>query len=94
MLKSAQVHQQTIDLNVDSLNVKAGETIDFVVDIGKVLNSDQFLWSAKLAETGTAEPGWAWNSETDFPHERPQELSPWEQLAQVLLCSNEFLFVD
>ncbi len=94
LLKSAQVHQQTIDLNVNSRKVTAGETIDFIVDIGKVLNSDQFLWTITLTETGNAEAITAWNSETDFPQDRPQKLTPWEQLAQVLLCSNEFLFVD
>ncbi len=94
LLKSLAIHQSSIDLNVDSLRVKAGETIDFVVDIGKVLNSDQYLWTAEVQELAAAGSLKAWNSKTDFPQHRPQKLTPWEQLAQVLLCSNEFLFVD
>jgi hypothetical protein len=35
-----------------------------------------------------------WNSERDFPKNTTQELTPLEQLAQVLICSNEFLFLD
>jgi len=35
-----------------------------------------------------------WNSESDFTQNTTQHLMPLEQLAQVMLCSNEFLFVD
>jgi hypothetical protein len=90
----ATIHRKSIDLGVDALAVKAGDTIDFLVDIGKVLNSDQYLWTATLTELAAAGPPTVWNSQTDFPRDLPQQLSRWEQLAQVLLCSNEFLFVD
>jgi hypothetical protein len=38
--------------------------------------------------------GVEWSAEADFagPAERP--LTPWERYAQVLLETNEFLFVD
>ena len=74
--------------------VEAGDTIDFVVDIGDVLNTDQFLWQCSLTPAGTSAAQGPWNSEADFPKNTTQELTPLEQLAQVLLCSNEFLFVD
>jgi len=35
-----------------------------------------------------------WASASDFPKAPNPELTPLQQLAQVLLCSNEFLFVD
>ena len=35
-----------------------------------------------------------WNSKTDFSSGSTPKLNPWEQLAHVLLCTNEFLFVD
>ena len=35
-----------------------------------------------------------WDSRNDFPHETIEKLTAWEQLAQALLCSNEFLFID
>ncbi len=94
VLRSATVHEQTADLNVETLEVEAGETLDFLCDIGDVLNSDQHLWRAAImAEDGQGSPT-AWNSESDFTHDTTQLLTPIEQLAQVLLCSNEFLFVD
>jgi hypothetical protein len=35
-----------------------------------------------------------WSSTADFPKAPNPELTPLQQLAQILLCSNEFLFVD
>jgi len=99
LLQSTKAHHQTLPLNVESLEVKPGDTIDFVVDIDEVLNSDQYLWSCSIS-TATLHAGnkskspTSWNSETDFPRDTLDQLSPIEQLAQVLLCSNEFLFVD
>ena len=93
LLKSLNVHHQTTAINIDSLTVEPGETIDFLVDIGDILNSDQHFWRCNLTST-TAELATTWNSETDFPRSATQRLTPLEQLAQVLLCSNEFMFVD
>ncbi len=93
-LKAETIHQKTVTMNVLSLEVEKGETIDFVVDIGKVLNSDQYLWSAKVLEAAKREGRLAWNSQDDFPKNEINRLTGWEQLAQALLCSNEFLFVD
>ena len=97
LLQSTSLHKKTVDLNVESVEVAAGETIDFVCDIGDVLNSDQHFWRIKIhqqaviAETTKLA---TWNSESDFTQNTTQHLMPLEQLAQVLLCSNEFLFVD
>ena len=83
-------------MNVDAMAVEAGETIDFVVDIGDELNTDQYFWRCQISETSATEsnPSIAWNSESDFPRNTTDRLTPLEQLAQVLLCSNEFLFID
>ena len=91
ILQSKTIHQKSEDLNVGERAVRQGETIDFLVDIGKVLNSDQYLWNA-IIEEHTAST--TWNSKTDFPSGSTPKLNPWEQLAHVLLCTNEFLFVD
>jgi len=96
LLSSLSIHAKTSELNVDSIAVEPGETIDFLVDIGEGLNSDQFLWEISLTNTLTdrENPSPAWNSKSDFPVNRVTPLSAWEQLAQTILCSNEFLFVD
>ncbi len=66
-----------------------GDTLDFVVDFNANLNSDQFLWSPtiKIQEK-------TWIAERDFAGKQPPYLDPWQQLAQVLLLSNELIFVE
>ncbi len=92
-VKSATISQKSSEFNVDALPLKAGETIDFLVTIPKDVNSDEYQWTATLKEIGTDSPA-LWNFQTDY-HKKPSpELTPRQQLAQVLFCSNEFLFVD
>jgi hypothetical protein len=74
-----------------------GDTLDFGVDIGGGLNSDQFLWAPGVLPVGDGQAGWeASDAAKDFdgPRVGPRLLGPWEQYAQVLLLSNEFAFVD
>jgi hypothetical protein len=80
-----------IDLDVDAVEVEAGETIDFVVDFREGLNSDQFLWSPRLRQPGMASD---WDATRDFAGPVVPRLTPMEQLAQVLLMGNELMFVD
>lgn len=100
LLEQATVHQQAIDLTVDPFTVEAGESIDFLVDIGDVLNSDQHSWKVRIEEQMAApepaavEAPLVWDSGQDFISDDVQQLNPWEQLAQILLCTNEFLFID
>ncbi|MDG2126624.1 MAG: PSD1 and planctomycete cytochrome C domain-containing protein [Fuerstiella sp.] len=94
-LHSVKAHQQTVDLNTDAVSVKTGDAVDFVVDIDKVLNNDQFLWQISIADINETDTGHShWNAQTDFARNTVRKLSSWEQLAHVLLCTNEFMFVD
>ncbi|MEQ9407503.1 MAG: PSD1 and planctomycete cytochrome C domain-containing protein [Fuerstiella sp.] len=97
-LATAAVHQSSASLDIESLTVTAGETIDFVVDINNVLNSDEHLWKAVISATPTASSpvgtSLSWDSTLDFTTNTGSRLTPAEQLAQILFCSNEFLFVD
>jgi len=85
----------------DRIPVKKGDTFDFAVDIRGGLNNDEFLWAPAikwLADTATAAGQKAeWNAKTEFNGPAPAPpvpLQPWESLAQALLLSNEFVFVD
>ncbi|MGB0742410.1 MAG: hypothetical protein ACPGXX_20235, partial [Planctomycetaceae bacterium] len=91
-LTALHLHQSEQQIDHPSLAVEAGETIDFVVDIGDQLNNDQFLWEIELQQLDNEKQ--VWNSRTDFPARPNPSLSPLEQLAQILMCSNEFLFID
>jgi hypothetical protein len=90
-LKSATVHKSKVALTAENIAVEAGDTIDFIVDIGDNLNSDQFLWEPTIVTDGRR-----WEAKAEFtgPMPAPDYLEPWEQYAQVLLLANEFAFVD
>lgn len=94
LLASGKFHQSSGSLDVQRLRVVEGQTIDFLVDIGEGLAYDQFLWRIRITET-TEEPSGSvvWDAQADFLGDSTQRLSPWQQLAQILLCTNEFLFV-
>ncbi|MEZ5299405.1 MAG: DUF1549 and DUF1553 domain-containing protein [Verrucomicrobiales bacterium] len=90
-LKAIRLHQSEAAMEAEGIAVRAGDTIDFVVDIGDVLNCDEFLWQP-VVESDTRR----WDAAKEFggPMPTPDYLGPWEQFAQVLLLSNEFAFVD
>jgi hypothetical protein len=71
--------------------LKAGDTLDFVADIGKKLSYNQFLWKATIT---SSDGSTTWDSQRDFENQGIKRLDGWEQLAQVILSANEFLFVD
>ena len=94
-LASVRVHNNAAPLNVERLAVKARTTVDFVGEISGTINYDQYLWSIAIEDAGTTatetKPA-HWNSVADFA--TSDRLTGWEQLAQLLLCTNEFFFVD
>ena len=87
-LHATAAHNTTMDLNVKSLEVRQGQQIDFVVDINKILNSDQFLWQISVTDIDEAINEYSdWNSKRDFHHDDVTPLTPWEQLTHVLMCT-------
>jgi hypothetical protein len=102
-LGSWTLHNDKTETKVETLEVKSGDTLDFVVDFNANLNSDDFTWSPVIkskdqsADGSSSEYATEWNAKRDFsgpPEQPPRPLSPWEKYAQVLLLSNEFMFVD
>lgn len=82
-------------------DVKKGEILSFIVGSEGDTNSDSFTWAPeihRLNPDGTTTP--LTNARNDFcgadgwPVNRPRPQSALSQLAQVLLMSNEFQFVD
>ena len=68
---------------------KPGDTIDFILDSAGDTNSDSFQWVPVIRNdlSGIVVA----DAEKDFGG---SGMSAWEACAQVLLCTNEFLFVD
>jgi hypothetical protein len=92
LLHEAKVHHGQAEFNVATLDVKSGDTLDFVADIGNKLSHNQFLWRAAI--TALDDPNLVFDSVRDFQNQGQSRLTAWEQLAQVLLSANEFVFVD
>ncbi|MFZ4593386.1 MAG: DUF1553 domain-containing protein, partial [Verrucomicrobiaceae bacterium] len=100
-LRSATVLGDDAEMNLDAIAFQAGDSLDFIVDIGVGLNSDQFLWSPTITPSiplttgsGGDVPHDTWDAEKDFSVQPESQLNAWEQLVQVLMLANEFMFVD
>jgi uncharacterized protein DUF1549/uncharacterized protein DUF1553/cytochrome c len=98
---TAQHSKAATDL--ERVEVKAGDTLDFVVDCRTGPNHDSFTWAPVIrlvegtAGAQSADGQTEWNARTGFSGPKvvdSKSLSPWEKYAQVLLLSNEFMFVD
>jgi hypothetical protein len=86
------LHNVKTQVEFERVAVEKGDTIDFVVDIRGGLNNDDFLWAPTIQ---IAEQTWDSKKEFRGPVEvLPEPLTPWASLAQALLISNEFVFVD
>jgi hypothetical protein len=88
--------QQTTE--VVEVCVAEGDLIDFVVSNNKNPAFDSFEWPVTiklLAPQGAGGAGGdRWSSERDFAGPSADPLGVWAQLAQVLLASSEFMYVD
>ncbi len=95
----------------ERIEVQAGDTIDFVVDLRTSIESDSFSWPVMIEFTQKASqsadshvaaknsnspnpPPTVWDSVATFRKPRPTPLDVWSRYVQVLLSSNEFVFVD
>ncbi|MCI0540501.1 MAG: PSD1 and planctomycete cytochrome C domain-containing protein [Verrucomicrobiales bacterium] len=89
------------DTKILRLEVKKGETVDFVTDCRENVDSDSFTWAPVIKVVSSPSPALEgatteWNARLDFGDRKeiPKPLSVWEKYAQVLLMSNELAFLD
>lgn len=87
------VHNRKWNFEAPAIAVEPGDTLDFVTDIYQVLNTDQYLWQLEISTTDNPAK-MAWNSRQDFHGPPTSLLNRWEEAAQILLISNELLFVE
>lgn len=86
------VFNEQMETTVARYEVQAGETIDFIIDCRANGSNDTFNWTPTIR---TLEgPERHWDAQTEFAAPPPPPLGPWEQVAQALLLTNEFLFLD
>ena len=80
----------------DPQAIEKGDVIDFVVDPIKTSTSDGYRWTVSIEQPDDAKKIalQRWHSAEDFAGPPPPPMTAWEQAAQALLMTNEFLFVD
>jgi hypothetical protein len=91
------VHHGKEVTNLAAVKVEPGETLDFVVGMIAGDESDSYAWAPNISYTGRGtKTARAWNARKDFgePVKVQARLTREEELAQVLLMSNEVAFVD
>jgi hypothetical protein len=101
-LASWTAHNTEADTAMSRIEVKAGDTLDFIVDCRREESFDSFAWapvirSVEAASATGAPPGEEWSAAKGFrgPEGKAgRRLGPWERYAQALLLSNEFMFAD
>lgn len=91
-VKSWTAHNSETKTRTEMLPIQAGQSIDFVTDCLTEPSHDSFEWKVTLRYNGSE--GASIASEKEFPLPTIARLTVWQQLAQALLASNEFVFVD
>ena len=94
VLWRATVHNGRAESSLDAVAVEAGDVLDFVVLPGATDSFDSFRWAPELTLHKPDNRVEGWHAAHDFAGPPPPPMTPWEQYAQVLLLSNEFVFVD
>ena len=79
------------ETHVDKVAIEAGQTIDFVVDCNETDNSDSFAWPVSIRYERSAA---SYDSQQDFSEVTLKRDTIWHQVAQALLLTNEFCFID
>ncbi len=80
---------ESFELRAENLDVRGGDTIDFIVGPREDSESDDFEWNPEIRMGPNV-----WAAALGFRGPAPENLDPWARLAQVLLASHEFAFVD
>lgn len=90
-----EVHHGETATAIADITIAPGDIVDFIVDCRTGNAYDSFTWSYTLRLDEA--PDWphpVWDSTASFQAKVAPILGRWEQLAQALLMSNEFAFID
>ncbi|QDV34657.1 PSD1 and planctomycete cytochrome C domain-containing protein [Tautonia plasticadhaerens] len=83
-----------VEAEVDRVEVGPGDAIDFVVAWREGPGTAPFSWAPRIRPAEETAAGATWDAAEGFEGPAPEPLSAWEHYAQVLLLSNEFVFID
>ncbi|MDX2039724.1 MAG: PSD1 and planctomycete cytochrome C domain-containing protein [Acidobacteriota bacterium] len=74
-----------------TIEVKTGDTIDFVALNKKNISGDDFKWQVTIRRGGSTE---TWDSIRDFYSPLAQPMNVWERYVQALIAAVEFSMID
>ena len=87
-----KLKQLEAEMKIKSLDVKAGDTLDFVVDFNGEITDDEFSWAPliemKSASAANAGQKVEWNAAAQFGGPPAPPLSPLEKYAQTLVAKS------
>ncbi|MCH2209354.1 MAG: DUF1549 and DUF1553 domain-containing protein [Lentisphaerales bacterium] len=86
--------KSSIPTELENVKVMAGDIVDLVVDSKKTPTSDSFIWPVSMSMTMPTSNEEITIDEDFKKVQKLQSFSAWHGLAQVLMMSNEFLYVD
>jgi hypothetical protein len=95
------VYHGTEETRVEGISLKRGDTLDFIVDCRDDASADGYAWAPVIRDLHPDKDphttdATIWDARQDFSGPKPafHPLDPWQRFAQVLLMSNEFVFLD
>jgi hypothetical protein len=96
ILAEAKVDHSEAELNVTSIEVEPGDTIDFVADWQGHITHDEHEWLITIQVTGPERtpknlPAPMWDAQRDFIG---GVADVWTDYVHALLMTNEFVFFD
>ncbi|MBS1809545.1 MAG: PSD1 domain-containing protein [Acidobacteria bacterium] len=84
--------QNKLETNLATLEVRRGDTIDFVAEAGKGTSGGEFKWMVTIRQLdGVADD---WDSVRDFRQPSAGNLSAWDRYVQTLFAAAEFMILD
>jgi hypothetical protein len=82
------------DTLLKPVKLSAGDHIDMIAHCRQTPSFDSYNWSFEVRKFDREHSGERFSMASQFRGPLPDQLSGWELLAQTLLLSNEFQFVD
>jgi hypothetical protein len=88
--------QKSVQTLSKPFRAQNGDTVDMIVDCRGDVAFDSFGWSFEIQAVDDPDDGprERWSVARQFRGPRPDAMNGWEMLAQALILSNEFQFVD
>lgn len=88
-----KAYDGSVNTAVAEIEIRAGDTIDLVIEPGKSGSHDSFEYLPEFRLRDSAAPK-VWDYAKDFHGPPAAKMNAWELAAHALLMSNEFMFVD